>query len=51
MFCHGVATLKYLAPYVHRVAISDSRILDVKSETVTYQIRRKGNMMQNKTVA
>ncbi|EMI27825.1 IS91 family transposase [Rhodopirellula europaea] len=48
---HGVATLKYLAPYVHRVAISDSRIADVNSETVTYKIRRKGNVMQNKTVA
>ncbi|MCR9212058.1 MAG: transposase, partial [bacterium] len=51
MFCHGDPTLKYLAPYVHRVAINDSRIMDVMSETVTYQIRRKGNVMQNKTVA
>ncbi|EMI23495.1 transposase, partial [Rhodopirellula europaea SH398] len=48
---HGVPTLKYLAPYVHRVAISDSRIMDINSETVTYKIRRKGNVMQNKTVA
>jgi len=48
---HGVPTLKYLAPYVHRVAIGDSRIMDVNAETVTYRIRRKGNLMQTKTVA
>lgn len=47
---HGVPTLKYLAPYVHRVAISDSRIVNVNEETVTYRIRRKGNLMQTKTV-
>tara|TARA_R110002111_G_scaffold238126_2_gene299413 strand:+ start:228 stop:1376 length:1149 start_codon:yes stop_codon:yes gene_type:complete len=47
----GVPTLKYLAPYVHRVAISDSRILAVNEETVTYRIRRKGNRMEEKTVA
>ena len=36
---HGIPTLKYLAPYVHRVAISDSRILAVDQQTVTYRIR------------
>ena len=33
---HGVPTLKYLAPYVHRVAISDKRIVAVDESTVTY---------------
>ena len=47
---HGVPTLKYLAPYVHRVAINDSRIVDVNEETVTYRIRRKGNRMETKVV-
>jgi len=36
---HGVPTLKYLAPYVHRVAISDKRILAVDESTVKYTIR------------
>ena len=36
---HGVPTLKYLAPYVHRVAISDSRIQEVDQSDVTYKIR------------
>jgi len=48
---HGVPTLKYLAPYVHRVAINDSRIVDVNTETVTYRIRRNGNLMETKTVS
>lgn len=47
---HGVPTLKYLAPYVHRVAINDSRIAGVNEETVTYRIRRKGNRVETKTV-
>ena len=37
---HGVPTLKYLAPYVHRVAISDKRIVAVDESSVTYTIRR-----------
>ena len=32
---HGVPTLKYLAPYVHRVAISDKRIVAVDESSVT----------------
>jgi hypothetical protein len=36
---HGVPTLKYLAPYVHRVAISDKRIVAVDAESVTYTVR------------
>ena len=47
---HGVPTLKYLAPYVHRVAINDSRMVDVSDELVTYRIRRKRNAIQTKTV-
>lgn len=32
----GQAVLKYLAPYVHRVAISDSRIVDCDTASVTF---------------
>lgn len=35
---HGIPTLKYLAPYVHRVAISDKRIVSVDESSVTYTI-------------
>lgn len=37
----GQAVLKYLAPYVHRVAISDSRIVDSDSSSVTFLYRPK----------
>lgn len=47
---HGVPTLKYLAPYVHRVAINDSRILAVDDSSVTYSIRRKSNRTETKRV-
>lgn len=47
---HGVPTLKYLAPYVHRVAINDSRIVSVDESTVTYKIRRKSNRTETKRV-
>lgn len=36
---HGVPTLKYLAPYVHRVAVSDKRIVSVDEKSVTYTVR------------
>ena len=36
---HGIATLKYLAPYVHRVALSDKRIVAVEDSSVTYTVR------------
>ena len=36
---HGIATLKYLAPYVHRVALSDKRIVAVDDSSVTYTVR------------
>lgn len=49
---HGVPTLKYLAPYVHRVAINDSRILAVDEHEVTYKIRPgKSNHTITKSVA
>ena len=48
---HGVPTLKYLAPYVHRVAINNSRIIQVDEQSVTYKIRRgKTNRVDLKRV-
>lgn len=37
------ATLKYLAPYIFRVAISNSRIMAVKDRNVTFSYRKKGS--------
>lgn len=34
----GTAVLKYLAPYVHRVAISDHRIIGCDESSVTYRV-------------
>jgi hypothetical protein len=42
------ATLKYLAPYIFRVAISDSRIMVVKDRTVTFFYRKKGSNRNRK---
>ena len=39
----GQAVLKYLAPYVHRVAISDSRIVACDPSSVTFQYRPTGS--------
>jgi len=36
---HAVPTLKYLAPYVRRVALSDKRIVSVDDSSVTYTVR------------
>lgn len=36
---HAEPTLKYLAPYVHRVAISNKRIVAVDDKSVTYTVR------------
>jgi len=44
----GQAVLKYLAPYVHRVAISDNRILACDRESVTYCYTPSGTK-QSKT--
>jgi len=38
----GQAVLKYLAPYVHRVAISDQRILEIDASSVTYSYTPSG---------
>ena len=38
----GGAVLKYLAPYVYRVAISDNRIVSVNEAGVTYQVKPSG---------
>jgi len=39
----GQASLKYLAPYVFRVAISDHRIVACEQEKVTFSYRRSGS--------
>jgi len=39
----GAATLKYLAPYVFRVAISNSRIVSVKERNVVFSYLKKGS--------
>ena len=39
----GQAVLKYLAPYVHRVAISDSRIVACDESSVTFRYRAIGD--------
>ena len=39
----GKSTLKYLAPYVYRVAISDNRILAVTDTHVTYRFTPSGS--------
>ena len=39
---NGAAVLKYLAPYVYRVAISDKRIKSVDDDGVTYRVKPSG---------
>jgi hypothetical protein len=39
---NGQAVLKYLAPYIYRVAISDSRIVNVDQHGVTYRVQPSG---------
>jgi len=39
----GRAVLKYLSPYVYRVAISDNRIEQVDEEGVTYRVKLTGS--------
>lgn len=43
------ASLKYLAPYVFRVAISDSRIVAVNGRQVSFSYRKKGSNRPRKT--
>lgn len=40
---NGRAVVKYLAPYVHRVAISDKRIVSVDDTHVTYTVTPSGS--------
>ena len=39
----GQAVLKYLAPYVYRVAITNSRIVAVTEDEVVYKVKPSGN--------
>jgi hypothetical protein len=39
----GSASIKYLAPYVFKVAISNSRIVSVANRTVTFRYRKPGS--------
>ncbi|WP_419195068.1 transposase, partial [Novipirellula herctigrandis] len=39
---NGEAVLKYLAPYVYRIAISDNRIVSVDESGVTYKVKPSG---------
>jgi hypothetical protein len=43
------AALKYLAPYIFRVAISDNRILAVEDRKVTFSYRKSGSRRLRKT--
>ena len=43
------ASLKYLAPYVFRVAISDNRIIGVEDRKVTFRYRKTGSRRLRKT--
>ena len=48
----GQAVLKYLAPYVHRVAISDSRIVACDETSVTFRFKpSKSTTYKTRTVA
>jgi hypothetical protein len=39
----GMAVLKYLAPYIFRVAISNSRIIEATDHSVVFSYRKKGS--------
>jgi hypothetical protein len=43
------ATLKYLAPYIFRVAISDARIIAVEGRSVTFSYRKKDSFRLRQT--
>lgn len=40
---HSEAAMKYLAPYVFRVAISDSRIISCRDRRVSFRYKKKGS--------
>jgi|SRR3990172_215288 len=41
---NGATSLKYLAPYVFKVAISNSRIIKVENRIVTFKYRKHGSV-------
>lgn len=41
---NGSTSLKYLAPYVFKVAISNSRIIKVENSAVTFKYRKHGSV-------
>lgn len=43
------ASLKYLAPYVFRVALSNSRIISFDESTVTFSYKKQGSRRSRKT--
>lgn len=43
---NGDLSFRYLAPYVFKVAISNSRILSLKGHTVTFSFRKPGSSRQ-----
>ena len=45
---HGIGALKYLAPYVFRVAISNRRIVDMENGQVTFEYKDSASK-QHKT--
>lgn len=47
---NGEFTLKYLAPYVFRVAISNSRILKIEDDKVTIRYKKSGSKRQRTLV-
>jgi hypothetical protein len=46
---NGHTSVKYLAPYVFKVAISNSRIVSLKDRTVTFTYRKPGSSRQRTT--
>ena len=48
----GRSAVAYLAPYVHRVAMGDQRIVDVTEHSVTYRFKpKKSKTMPTRTVS
>lgn len=46
---NGSTSLKYLAPYVFKVAISNSRIVSIQDHTVTFKYRKHGSSHYHST--
>jgi hypothetical protein len=43
LYPHGATALKYLAPYVFQVALSNRRIVSLKDRNVTFTYRKPGS--------